>query len=69
MSLDKPSISNFCTYYRTQLEQSLFYTNFDSAAQNHAYVIFRAILDLSNRIALLILLRMFALYVKKKDKN
>ena len=28
--------------------------------------VFRAIFDLSNKIALLILLRMFALYVKKK---
>ena len=34
----------------------------------HAYVIFifRAIFDLSNKIALLILLRMFALYVEKQ---
>ena len=31
--------------------------------------IFRAIFDLSNKIALLILLRMFALYVKKKSKK
>ena len=30
--------------------------------------IFRAIFDISNKIALLILLRMFALYVKKKQK-
>ena len=30
-------------------------------------IIFRAIFDLSNKIALLILLRMFALYVKKKQ--
>ena len=28
--------------------------------------VFRAIFDLSNKIALLILLRMYALYVKKK---
>ena len=30
------------------------------------YCIFRAIFDLSNKIALLILLRMYALYVKQK---
>ena len=30
------------------------------------YLIFRAIFDLSNKIALLILLRMYALYVKQK---
>ena len=30
--------------------------------------LFRAIFDLSNKIALLILLRMYALYVKKKQK-
>ena len=29
-------------------------------------LVFRAIFDLSNKIALLILLRMYALYVKKK---
>ena len=32
-------------------------------------VLFRAIFDLSNKIALLILLRMYALYVKKKSKK
>ena len=33
-------------------------------------IVFRAIFDLSNKIALLILCRMYALYVKKKkDKN
>ena len=31
--------------------------------------VFRAIFDLSNKIALLILLRMFALYVKKKKEQ
>ena len=32
------------------------------------FMIFRAIFDLSNKIALLILRRMYALYVKKKAK-
>ena len=31
--------------------------------------LFRAIFDLSNKIALLILLRMYALYVKKSKKK
>ena len=31
--------------------------------------VFRAIFDLSNKIALLILLRMYALYVKKKEQK
>ena len=32
-------------------------------------MVFRAIFDLSNKIALLILLRMYALYVEKKSKK
>ena len=45
-----------------------FYGNFQRIIDKKYTFFFRAIFDLSNKIALLILLRMYALYVKKKQK-
>ena len=52
---------------RTKLFTSMKKADFCKMRTLYLYL-FRAIFDLSNKIALLILLRMFALYVKKKQK-
>ena len=55
--------------YKAYEEQELTMTVFSDQVSLIIYMnIFRAIFDLSNKIALLILRRMYALYVKKKAK-